>query len=52
MSRKFLVTIFILSGTIVLAAMKAMTPEVAGVFSAVGFAYNAAQGFVDVKQKG
>lgn len=51
MSRKLGVTLFILTATTVLAAVKAMTPEVAGVFTGVGVAYNAAQGYIDSKSK-
>ncbi len=49
-SRKLGVTAFILVATTVLAYFKSMTPEVAGVFTGVGIAYNAAQGYVDSKK--
>jgi len=51
MSRKLGVTAFILMATTVLAVLKVMTPEVAGVFTGVGVAYNASQGYVDGKGK-
>ena len=46
-SRKLGVTAFILVATTVLAVLKVMTPEVAGVFTGVGIAYNASQGYID-----
>ncbi len=48
-SRKLGVTAFILVATTALAYFKLMTPEVVGVFTGVGVAYNAAQGYVDSK---
>jgi len=50
-SRKLGVSMFILIATTVLAYLQAMSPEVAGVFTGVGIAYNASQGAVDFKQK-
>ena len=49
-SRKLGVTVYILIATTVLAILKVMTPEVAGVFTGVGIAYNAAQGYLDSKK--
>lgn len=48
-SRKLAVTAFILIATTALAYFKALTPEVAGVFTALGVAYNAGQAYVDGK---
>ncbi len=48
-SRKLGVTMYILAATTLLAGIKAMTPEVASVFTDVGVAYNAAQGYIDSK---
>ncbi len=48
-SRKLAVTVFILLATTVLAVLHVMSQDVASVFTGIGVAYNAAQGFIDHK---
>ena len=49
-SRKWIITLGILTATIVLAMIGKMSSDVATIFTGLGATYNAAQGYVDSRQ--